>query len=92
MFKNLVPFQSAPKLKHHRFNPFMKPETQDMVQKTTTGIVGTASSWALQDVSTLGSIAVSVATFIYLAVQIAKLLRDWYLREKGIRSNIGEDN
>lgn len=92
MYRNLVPFQSDPKLKHHRFNKLMKPETQDMVQKTTTGIVGTASSWALQDISTLGSIAVSVATFIYLAVQIAKLLRDWYLREKSLNQDIGEEN
>lgn len=92
MYRNLVPFQSDPKLKHHRFNLLMKPETQDMVQKTTTGIVGTASSWALQDISTMGSIAVSVATFIYLAVQIAKLLRDWYLREKSLNQDIGEEN
>lgn len=92
MYRNLVPFQSDPKLKHHRFNRLMKPETQDMVQKTTTGIVGTASSWALQDISTLGSIAVSVATFIYLAVQIAKLLRDWYLREKSLNQDMGEEN
>lgn len=92
MYRNLVPFQSDPKLKHHRFNRLMKPETQDMVQKTTTGIVGTASSWALQDISTMGSIAVSVATFIYLAVQIAKLLRDWYLREKSLNQDIGEEN
>lgn len=62
----------------------MKQDTHDMIQRTSIGLLGTASSWTLQDISTVGSIAVSVATVTYLLVQIIKLLREMYLREKAI--------
>lgn len=60
----------------------MKQDTQDMIQRTSIGLLGTAGSWTLQDVSTVGSIAVSVVTVLYLVVQIIKFLREWYLKEK----------
>lgn len=62
----------------------MKQDTHDMIQRTSIGLLGTAGSWTLQDISTVGSIAVSVATVTYLLVQIIKLLREMYLREKAI--------
>ena len=62
----------------------MKTETQEIMQKAFIGLVGVLGSWSLQDISTIGAILVSGATLIYMILQSAKLLRDWYLKERAI--------
>ena len=72
------------KLKHHHSDLYMKTETQEIMQKASIGLVGVLGSWSLQDISTIGAILVSGATLIYILLQSAKLLRDWYLKERAI--------
>ena len=62
----------------------MKTETQEIMQKAFIGLVGVLGSWSLQDISTVGAILASGATLIYMILQSAKLLRDWYLKERAI--------
>lgn len=69
----------------------MKPESHEIMQKVSIGLLGTAGSWSLQDISTLGAILVSGATIIYILLQSAKLLRDWYLKEKEIAEHKQEE-
>ena len=54
------------------------------MQKISIGLGGVLGSWSLQEISTIGAILVSFATLIYMLLQSAKLLRDWYLKEKAI--------
>lgn len=54
------------------------------MQKVSIGLGGVLGSWSLQEISTIGAILVSFATLIYMLLQSAKLLRDWYLKEKAI--------
>ena len=75
---------------HHSDNP-MKPESHEIMQKVSIGLLGTAGSWSLQDISTIGAILVSGATLIYIFLQSAKLLRDWYLKEKAIAAQKREE-
>jgi hypothetical protein len=77
--------------KHHRFNTFMKTESQEIMQKVSIGLTGVVGSWSLQDVSTIGAILVSGATLIYMLLQSAKLLRDWYLKEKALAAGRQEE-
>lgn len=51
-------------------------------KKAAIAVVGTGTSWGLQDYSTAASIAVAVAVFVYTVVQMAFLLRRWYRLEK----------
>jgi hypothetical protein len=69
----------------------MKTETQEIMQKASIGLVGVLGSWSLQDISTVGAILVSGATLIYMLLQSAKLLRDWYLKERAIASQKREE-
>lgn len=69
----------------------MKTESQEVMQKVSIGLTGVLGSWSLQDVSTVGAILVSGATLIYMLLQSAKLLRDWYLKEKAIAAQKREE-
>jgi 4-hydroxybenzoate polyprenyltransferase len=66
----------------------MKPETQDMVQKVTIISLGVLGSWTLQELSLWASLIVSAVSIIYIILQSAKLIRDWYLKESSL-SRIG---
>ena len=69
----------------------MKTESQEIMQKVSIGLTGVLGSWSLQDVSTVGSILVSGATLLYMLLQSAKLLRDWYLKEKALTEQKREE-
>ena len=69
----------------------MKPESHEIMQKVSIGLLGTVGSWSLQDISTIGAILVSGVTLIYMLLQSAKLLRDWYLKERAIASQKREE-
>jgi hypothetical protein len=69
----------------------MKTESQEIMQKVSIGLTGVLGSWSLQDVSTVGAILVSGATLIYMLLQSAKLLRDWYLKEKALAEQKREE-
>jgi hypothetical protein len=69
----------------------MKTESQEIMQKVSIGLTGVVGSWSLQDVSTIGAILVSGATLIYMLLQSAKLLRDWYLKEKALAAGRQEE-
>lgn len=60
----------------------MKQETLDLAQKGTLAVVGTAASWTLHEISALVAIIVGGATFVFIIVQLAFLLRKWYRLEK----------
>lgn len=78
-------------LKHHPSDKLMKPESQEIMQKVSIGLTGVISSWTLQDISTIAAILVSGATLIYMLLQSAKLLRDWYLKEKALAAQRREE-
>lgn len=69
----------------------MKTESQEIMHKVSIGLTGVVGSWSLQDVSTIGAILVSGATLIYMLLQSAKLLRDWYLKEKALAGGRQEE-
>lgn len=77
--------------KHPHSDKPMKTESQEVMQKVSIGLTGVLGSWSLQDVSTVGAILVSGATLIYMLLQSAKLLRDWYLKEKAIAAQKREE-
>lgn len=60
----------------------MKTETQDIMQRASIISVGVIGSWTLQDVSYMAAIFSGAIAGIYGIVQIAKLLREWYILEK----------
>lgn len=60
----------------------MKQETVDFAQKGTLAVVGTGASWSLHEVSALVAIIVGGATFVFVMVQLAFLIRKWYHLEK----------
>jgi tellurite resistance protein TehA-like permease len=60
----------------------MKTETNDIMQRVSIIGVGVLGSWTLQDVSYMAAIFSGVIAGIYGVVQIAKLLREWYILEK----------
>lgn len=55
-----------------------------MVQKVTIISLGVLGSWTLQELSLVGSLIVSVVSIVYIILQSAKLVRDWYLKESDL--------
>jgi hypothetical protein len=60
----------------------MKQETTEAAVKGSVAIVGTATSWSLQEINTVVALFVGVATFFYVMTQLFFLLRKWYRLEK----------
>lgn len=59
----------------------MKPENSDVMQKVTIITLGVFGSWTLQELSLIASLVVSAVSIVYIVLQSAKLIRDWYLKE-----------
>ncbi len=59
----------------------MNKETHDMVQKVTIISLGVFGSWTLQELSLWGSLVLSGVSILYIILQSAKLIRDWYIKE-----------
>lgn len=54
----------------------------DVIPRVTIIGLGVLGSWTLQEFSYLAAIFSGVVAGIYGLVQVAKLLRDWYIAEK----------
>lgn len=60
----------------------MKVEATQQGEKALLAVAGAATTWGLSDISTLMAIFAGGATGLYVIVQLAFLLRKWWLLEK----------
>lgn len=60
----------------------MTNENHDIMQKVTIISLGILGSWTLQDISLWMAVGSGLIGIIYGIVQIAKLLREWYIKER----------
>ena len=63
----------------------MKHDTIEQVTRAAPAVVGTFVSWTMQEISQVVAIGVGVVTIIYVLVQLAYLVRKWWVQEKGHR-------
>jgi len=49
---------------------------EDMIQRAVIGSFGTILSFSLQSIDTMASIAVAVATLVFMCLSIVKITKD----------------
>lgn len=57
---------------------------EEIISRSTVGIIGTITSFSLQSIDTIASIIVAVTTTIYMAVSIYKVIKSlnkWYKKD-----------
>lgn len=60
----------------------MKQDTMEQIKVALPAVGGTWLTWELHEASQYVSLAVGIATLLFIIVQMAFLLRKWYKREK----------
>lgn len=60
----------------------MKHDTIEQVKVAVPAVAGTWLTWELHELSRYVSLAVGIATLLFIIIQAAFLLRKWYKREK----------
>lgn len=60
----------------------MKVDVVNQTEKAALAVGGVTASFALHDWSTIVSIAVGLATFLFVVAQLAFLLRRWWRAER----------
>jgi len=53
-----------------------KSSMEELINRSTVGWLGTIASFSLQSVDTLASIAVAIATLVYMVVSIYKIYKE----------------
>lgn len=60
----------------------MKQDTVEQMKIAVPAVAGTGLTWSLHEFSQVLTLAVGFATLLFIIIQMAFLLRKWYLREK----------
>jgi len=60
----------------------MKQETREAADRAAVAVVGTVSTWSLQEINQIVAALVGLATFIFVMAQLFFLLRKWHILEK----------
>lgn len=59
----------------------MRQEVSAQAAKASVAVAGTGTAWGLHDINQVISIMVGTATLIYIIVQLAYLVRKWWVQE-----------
>lgn len=66
----------------------MKQETREAADRAAVAVVGTVSTWSLQEINQIVAALVGLATFVFVMAQLFFLLRKWQILEKHKWNNI----
>lgn len=63
----------------------MKHETIEQIVKAAPAVAGASVTWQLHEVNQVVALLVGLVTIAYVIVQLAYLVRKWWVQERGHR-------